>query len=208
MSAPLLFSDRGCPFARRVLALAEHLGCSLDRREARVGDKPAGLDRYSASRQIPLLVDGDLVLTESRAMLEHLAERHGFAGAWPADLDARSLHRQAMSIVDARLAPLLRCGETADAAALDGALDALEAAIAAAPLSVCLLALHVTPVCQAFRSWHPAGGVTRAIESRTALCAWLDAADALDCLAKTRPDPITHAEDILRARRSGLLLGS
>ena len=92
----ILFSDRSCPYAHRVLALALHLGIALERREAPVGDTPDGLQGYSAAHSLPLFVEGPLVLSESRVMLEHLAEAVGFVDAWPDDLAARTRHRQAM----------------------------------------------------------------------------------------------------------------
>ena len=82
----ILFSDRGCPFTHRVLAFFEHLGCPPDLRESTVGEKPEGLSQYSASGRIPLLVHGDLVLTESRVMLEHLADYYEFQESYPPDL--------------------------------------------------------------------------------------------------------------------------
>lgn len=208
-SAPRLFSDRGCPFAHRALALIEHLGCPVERRESRVGDKPEGLERYSRSGQIPLLVHGDLVLTESRVMLEHLAEHHGFGDAYPADLGARTAHRHAMAVVDAVLVPLLRLTPvTVNGPRLEDALTALEVATATTAPRPCLLALHVAPMWLRFRLWQPAGAVTRAAEARPALCAWLDAAVQLPCVARTAPDPRTHLEDLERARQAGLLAGA
>jgi glutathione S-transferase len=203
----ILFCDRGCPFAHRVHALVEHLGCDLDVRESAIGQKPAGLDRYSASERIPLLVDGDLVLTESRVILEHLAERFELPEAYPAQLGRRSLHRHAMAVVDDFLVP--RLFELApvreDEPRLRDVLDTLEAGTATTPPRLDLLTFHVTPIWLRFGSWHPAGVITRAIEARPSLRQWLDDAAALDCLRRTAPDPITEAEDLARARQAGLL---
>lgn len=123
-----------------MLALLDHLGCPPDLRESMVGEKPEGLYQYSSSGHIPLLVHGDLVLTESRVMLEHLAEHYGLDEAYPADLGARSLHRHAMAVVDVFLAPLLftPTDTDVDAPGLDDALRALEDATAsAAPNLAC-----------------------------------------------------------------------
>lgn len=203
---PMLFCDRGCPFAHRVLALLDHLGCPVDLRESLVGHKPAGIGRYSASGSIPLLVHGDLVLTESRVMLEHLAEHLAFADAYPADLGARTLHRHAMAMVDNVLAPLLhRTPADADKPRLGEALTALEVATATVAPRPCLLAFHVAPIWLRFRWWHPGGPVIRAVEAHAALCVWLDAAAQLDCITRTAPDLVEHCEDFARARQAGLL---
>ncbi len=203
----ILFSDRGCPFAHRPLALLEHLGCEVERRESMIGQKPDGLAQYSPSGRIPLLVHGDLVLTESRVMLEHLAEHHAFADAYPADLRARSAHRHAMAVVDDFLAPRLfgRTHTEADGLRLGDVLRTLEEATATVPPRPSLLTLHVAPIWLRFRLWHPTHAVTRAVEARSTLSGWLDAALELGCLRRTAPDPVTHREDLARAREAGLL---
>lgn len=206
-SPPVLFYDRGCPYAQRVLALCDYLGCPIELRQSHVGHKPAGVQRYSASGALPLLVHGDLVLTESRVMIEHLAELHRFAEAYPADLGARTLHRHAMALVDNVLGPVLLGRTRAD---VDGprfreTLDAIEAATATAPPGPSLHTMHVAPIWLRFRLWQPTGDVTRAIESRPALCRWLDAAVRVGCVARTAPDTATHLEDLATARQAGLL---
>ena len=190
-----------------MLALLEHLGCPPDLRESMVGEKPDGVYQYSSSGVIPLLVHGDLVLTESRVMLEHLAEHYAFADAYPADLKARSLHRHAMAVVDDYLVPLLfgRTDVHVNGPRLDDALRALEAATAHAAPQPHLLAIHIAPIWLRFRLWHPAHAVTHAIEARDVLCHWLDAAVQLDCIKHTAPDPVTHQEDLANARRAGLM---
>lgn len=204
----ILFADRGCPFAHRVLALLEHLQAPLDLRESLVGEKPEGIHQYTTSGSIPLLVHGDLVLTESRVMLEHLAEHYSFADAYPADLKSRSRHRRAMAIVDDFLAPLLfgRTDARVDAARLEDALYAVEEVTTSVALPD-LLTLHIAPIWLRFRMWHPTHVVTHAIESRISLCRWLDAAVQIDCLKRTSPDPVIHMEDLALAKRLALIPG-
>jgi glutathione S-transferase len=203
----ILFADRGCPFAHRVLALLEHLGCPPDLRESMVGEKPDGVEQYSANGVIPLLVHDDLVLRESRVMLEHIAEHYAFVDAYPVDLVARSRHRQAMAVVDDFLAPLLfdRTDADVDGPRLGDALLTLEAATATGAPQPQLLAMHIAPIWLRFQLWHPAHAVTRAIEARPVLCGWLDAALQLDCLRRTAPDPVTHLHDVAAARALGIL---
>jgi glutathione S-transferase len=203
---PVLFSDRGCPYAHRVLALLDHLGRPVDLRESRVGHTPVGLERYSSSGRIPLLVHGELAITESRVMLEHLAEHYELADAYPTDLAVRTLHRHAMAVVDDFLAPrLARTLTDSDRARLDDALTALETVTALAAPRPSLLAFHVAPIWLRFRWWHPNGAVTRAIEARAPLCAWLDAAARLPGVARTAPEHAAHMVDLERARQMGLV---
>ena len=54
-------------------------------REALLAHAPAGL--------VPVLKDGPLVVWESLAIIEYLAERHPEAGLWPADTGARARAR-------------------------------------------------------------------------------------------------------------------
>ncbi len=206
---PRLYADRGCPFAHRVLALLEHLNCEHVLIEAPVGDKPKGLAQHSPSERIPFLVHGDIAISESRVMLEYLAEHHDFRGAFPADLETRTLHRHAMALVDDFLAPLLfRAYTAADALRLTDTLDAIEDATGTVAPGPCLLAFHIAPIWLRFQWWHPEGPVTRAMAARTDLARWLDAANHLDSLSRTAPDRATHLADIERARRAGLIPAS
>ena len=138
-------------------------------------------------------------------MLEYLAEYYAFVDAYPAELGARSLHRHAMAVVDDYIAPLLFVHTDVDGPRLDDALHALEkATTTVAPLPN-LMAIHIAPIWLRFRVWHPGHAVTRAIEARHALCNWFDAALQLDCLKCTAPDPVTHQQDLARARLLALI---
>jgi glutathione S-transferase len=59
-------------------------------------DRPETADqiaRYSASGRVPVLIDGDLRVWESLAIVEYLAEKFPQAGLWPADPKARAVAR-------------------------------------------------------------------------------------------------------------------
>jgi glutathione S-transferase len=47
--------------------------------------------QYSGAGQVPILIDGDVVVWDSLAIAEYLAERH--AGLWPSDATARAMAR-------------------------------------------------------------------------------------------------------------------
>ncbi len=46
--------------------------------------------KYSPAGKVPVLVDGDMAVWESLAILEYLAEKCPKAGLWPSDMRARS----------------------------------------------------------------------------------------------------------------------
>jgi glutathione S-transferase len=52
--------------------------------------------RYSPAGKVPILLDGDMAIWESLAILEHLAEKFPKAALWPADEKARA-HGRAIS---------------------------------------------------------------------------------------------------------------
>jgi glutathione S-transferase len=51
--------------------------------------------RWSPSGKVPVLRDGDLVVWDSLAICEHLADRFPDAGLWPSDPKARAVARSA-----------------------------------------------------------------------------------------------------------------
>lgn len=51
------------------------------------------IERYSPTGRVPVLHDGDLVVWDSLAILEYLAERHPQTQGWPADTAARAQAR-------------------------------------------------------------------------------------------------------------------
>jgi glutathione S-transferase len=61
----------------------------------RLPDSKAQILRYSPSGFVPALIDGDLTIWDSLAILEYLADQHPAAGLWPKDRMARALARSA-----------------------------------------------------------------------------------------------------------------
>jgi glutathione S-transferase len=59
-------------------------------------ETPAAIAKYSPAGKVPVLIDGETVVWESIAILEHLADRFPDAKLWPADLAARA-HTRAIS---------------------------------------------------------------------------------------------------------------
>jgi glutathione S-transferase len=83
----LLMRERDIPFRERLV----HFGA-------------ADFHTFSPSGRVPTLHDGDVVVWESLAIIEYLAERH--AGVWPSDPRARAWARSAASEMYAGFATL------------------------------------------------------------------------------------------------------
>src|SRR5262245_47100728 len=59
----------------------------------RLPNSRAEILKYSPSGLVPLLLDGDLAVWDSLAILEYLADAHPDAGMWPSERRARTLAR-------------------------------------------------------------------------------------------------------------------
>jgi glutathione S-transferase len=69
-------------------------------------DSPAAIAVHSPSGKVPVLKDGDLVVWDSLAICEYLADRFPQAKLWPADLDKRALARSASAEMHSGFASL------------------------------------------------------------------------------------------------------
>lgn len=91
----------------RPWVLLTHLGIPF--KEVRLAlDTPefaANIGRYSPSRRVPALIDGDVTVWESLAILEYVSELAGGRG-WPADRAARAVARAIASEMHAGFGPL------------------------------------------------------------------------------------------------------
>ncbi|MBK7580484.1 MAG: glutathione S-transferase N-terminal domain-containing protein [Myxococcales bacterium] len=195
----MLFMDRGCPFAHRVLALLEHLGVGYDSHEAPLGALPEGLSRWSPSGRIPLLIHGGVTIGESRVMLEHLAEAYGFDSAYSDVLNERTLERHAMALMDGSVAPwLTRDDAEPEPTRLAECLDVFEG-VTHSPPGPGLLSFHFAPVWLRFQWWWPDGLITRAIRDRRTLAAWLDQAAQLPAVVRSAPSQAENVADFRAA---------
>ena len=94
---PTLLSSPGSHHCRRVNLLIHELGLdvnlqTIDVRPPGMGGENESADfmKLNPNAKVPVLRDGDLVLTESNAIMVHLCEKHGHSPLWPADLGERS----------------------------------------------------------------------------------------------------------------------
>jgi len=98
------------PYARRVVALLEEAQLAF---ETKLVDLPTGAHLSAEFRainpnhQVPVLVDGDLRLAESHAILRYLCARHDLYDWYPADAKRRALVDQWLDWDLSRLGPAL-----------------------------------------------------------------------------------------------------
>ncbi|KAF0813803.1 Stringent starvation protein A [Andreprevotia sp. IGB-42] len=89
----LALTHAGIPFEERLINLYD-----AGSRELRLTITPTG--------KVPALVDGDLVIWETLAIAEYLAEKYPQAQLWPADAKARAVARAACAEMHAGFVPL------------------------------------------------------------------------------------------------------
>ncbi len=85
----------GIPFDETVISLA-------------APDFKTRVGQLSGTGKVPVLIDGDLHVWESLAIVEYLAEKFPHAGLWPADAAARAQARALASEMHAGFLPLRR----------------------------------------------------------------------------------------------------
>ncbi len=71
-------------------------------------DFKARVSPFSGTGKVPVLIDGDVHVWESLAILDYLAERFPQAGLWPADPKARALARAVSAEMHAGFVPMRR----------------------------------------------------------------------------------------------------
>src|SRR5580700_2707719 len=71
-------------------------------------DFKATVRKYSPAGKVPILVDGDVRVWESTAILEYLAEKFPQAGLWPASPQVRAHARAIIAEMHAGFLPLRR----------------------------------------------------------------------------------------------------
>jgi glutathione S-transferase len=94
--------------ARRVIALLEEAALPYELRPVDMGAAEHMSDEFrkiNPNHQVPVLVDGDLQLSESNAILRYLCAKHDLTGWYPTDLRARALVEQWLDWNQCRLGP-------------------------------------------------------------------------------------------------------
>lgn len=101
MTKPILYVTPGSPPARATVMVARHLGIDVDIRVmdfAKREQHSAEFLKLNPAHQVPTLIDGDFVLTESRAILAYLVNsRQPGSDLYPTDPKARARVDQRLS---------------------------------------------------------------------------------------------------------------
>ncbi len=87
---------------RKVLWLCDEIGVPYTREDYGRGFRPTDTPEFlhlNPAGQVPVVIDGDLVLRESNTILRYLAAKHGAEQLYPADLAKRTVVEQWMDWV-------------------------------------------------------------------------------------------------------------
>jgi len=128
-----LYHADTCPYCVRSRLVLDGKGLEYERVDVDISDRPPILRRLNPRNKVPVLVDGDLVVSESEVIDEYLDEVHPDPSMMPADPAGRSRVRTMMrrfeDFADAYYA--LRRGEAGAERDVRDHLTALDALLAA-----------------------------------------------------------------------------
>jgi RNA polymerase-associated protein len=99
-SVMTLYSNQECPFSHRVRHVLAEKGAAVEIIEVDINNKPEDLIDLNPYGQVPTLVDRDLVLYESRIIMEYLDERFPHPPLMPVYPVARAQNRLMLHRID------------------------------------------------------------------------------------------------------------
>ncbi|AWF82390.1 glutathione S-transferase N-terminal domain-containing protein [Microbulbifer sp. EKSA008] len=106
-SSMTFFSDGRSHYSHRVRIVLAEKGVSVDITDVDADDKPAELADLNPYNSLPTLVDRDLVLFETKVMMEYLDERFPHPPLLPVYPVARAQSRQIMHRIERDWCPLV-----------------------------------------------------------------------------------------------------
>jgi glutathione S-transferase len=187
-----IYTTPGCPFAQRVRALLTHLDEPFELKT--VGGDDPDFRNLSPTGSTPFLREGEFHLHESTVIMEYLAERHGWAGAYEEDPRIRARQRLAVSRWDAVLLPLFRSSmaspeEFGDLGCSKAGREIGELESSLVPTEPASLpGLCLAPFWARIGWVRDLSAFPGCIDDRPALRDWLDRAVALEAVQQTLPD--------------------
>lgn len=102
-----LFSAPGCPFCHRTRLVLAEKDITFDTLDVDLDKLPEDLSELNPYNTVPTLVDRDLVLYDSRVIIEYLDERFPHPPLMPVDPVSRAKTRLALHRVEADWYPLM-----------------------------------------------------------------------------------------------------
>lgn len=110
MTTPILYigNKNYSSWSLRPWLVFEHFGLPFEERLIPLFDEnwDAAIAAVSPSRKVPCLVDGDLTIWETLAIIEYATDRHPQAAIWPDDFEARAVARSVACEMHAGFAEL------------------------------------------------------------------------------------------------------
>lgn len=110
MSSYTLIYHPGSPNGRLAFAALEEVGAQYELKEIDFGKRENKTPEYIAEKhpfgQIPVLIDGDYTLFESRAIIRYLAAKHHTEAIYPIDLKQRGLVEAWLSVNQSDSGPI------------------------------------------------------------------------------------------------------
>ncbi|WJW74836.1 stringent starvation protein SspA [Thiohalobacter sp. IOR34] len=99
-SVMTLFSEAACPYSHRVRIVLAEKGITVEIVNIDLDNKPEDLIDLNPYQTVPTLVDRELVLYDSRVIMEYLDERFPHPPLMPVDPVSRARSRLAMYRID------------------------------------------------------------------------------------------------------------
>jgi glutathione S-transferase len=146
--------------------------------------------------KVPLLIEGDLKLYESQVIMDYLAERNEWKGAYAADPTVRNRQKLAMKQWDTVVLPAWYRGLQAPSSfgprvqeSVEAELEELAATIGRAKDDAdTLMGFHFAPFWAHIDWLRERSPLSEMVEKRESLKGWLDKAVALPAIQQTLPD--------------------
>ena len=111
-SSPLRILGRANSFnVRKVLWMCDEIGLAYTREDYGRGYRPTDTPQFlrlNPAGQVPVVIDGDVVLRESNTIVRYLAAKHGAEDLYPPDLVERARVEQWMDWTAYDVTPALR----------------------------------------------------------------------------------------------------
>ena len=190
-----VYSADVCPFAHRTRALLTHMSIDFDSHIVHLKDRDPEFLKLTPTGKVPLFVDGDMKLYESRVINDYITEKYDFPDAYHRDAYPRARQRLAMlqwdDVVLRLFYKTLGNPEGLDPEMTDKIgreLDELQDTIALTSGVQNLMGFHFAPFWARMSWLRHLTGVPELIDARLELKTWLDQAVSLPAVQKTLPD--------------------